>query len=70
MNKCSLKKPIVRFSLTIFLMISISIISNNLSYAYVEFDVGGTGSTQMDLRLVHKAQIKVPIVMHHQMRPS
>ena len=46
MNKCSLKKPIVLFSLTIFLMISISIISNNLSYAYVEFDVGGTGSTE------------------------
>jgi hypothetical protein len=46
MKKYSIKKPTVLFSLTIFLMISISIISSNLSYAYVEFDVGGTGSTE------------------------
>ena len=46
MNKYSIKKPTVVFSLTIFLMVSISIISNNLSYAYVEFDVGGSGSTE------------------------
>ena len=44
MNKYSIKKSTVLFSLTIFLMISISIISNNLSYAYVEFDVGGSDS--------------------------
>jgi hypothetical protein len=46
MKKYSIKKPTVLFSLTIFLMISISIISSNLSYAYVEFDVGDTGSTE------------------------
>ena len=46
MNKYSIKKSTVLFSLTIFLMISISIISNNLSYAYVEFDVGGTASNE------------------------
>jgi hypothetical protein len=46
MNKYSIKKATVVFSLSIFLMISISIISNNLSYAYVEFDVGGSGSSE------------------------
>ena len=44
MNKYSIKKATAVFSLTIFLMVSISIISNNLSYAYVEFDVGRSGS--------------------------
>ena len=44
MKKYPLKKPTIVFSLTIFLMAAISIISNNLSYAYVEFDVGGSGS--------------------------
>ena len=46
MKKYSIKKATVVFSLTIFLMVSISIISNNLSYAYVEFDVGRSGSTE------------------------
>ena len=46
MKKYSIKKPTVLFSLTILLMISISIISSNLSYAYVEFDVSDTGSTE------------------------
>ena len=44
MKKYPLKKPTIVFSLTIFLMAAISIISNNLSYAYVEFDVGGSDS--------------------------
>ena len=44
MNNYSIKKPTIVFSLTILLMVSIPIISNNLSYAYVEFDVGGSGS--------------------------
>ena len=44
MNNYSIKKPTIVFSLTILLMVSIPIISNNLSYAYVEFDVGGSDS--------------------------
>jgi hypothetical protein len=48
MKKYSIKKATVVFSPTIFLMVSISIISNNLSYAYVEFDVGGSGSGSTD----------------------
>ena len=44
MNNYSIKKPRIVFSLIIFLMVSISFISDNLSYAYVEFDVGGSGS--------------------------
>ena len=44
MNKYLIKKTTIVFSLSIFLMVSTSIISNNLSYAYVEFDVSGSGS--------------------------
>jgi len=46
MNKYSLKKTVGLSSLTIFLMILVSIIPNNLSYAYVEFDVRGTDSSE------------------------
>ncbi|MDQ3084590.1 MAG: hypothetical protein M3Q77_07215 [Thermoproteota archaeon] len=46
MNKYSLKKTVGLSSLTIFLMILVSIIPNNLSYAYVEFDVSGTDSSE------------------------
>jgi len=44
MNNYSIKNPRIVFSLTIFLTVSISLISNNLSYAYVEFDVGDSAS--------------------------
>ena len=39
-----IKKPIGISILSIFLAISISIISTDLSYAYVEFDVSGSDS--------------------------
>ena len=48
MNNYSIKNPRIVFSLTIFLTVSISLISNNLSYAYVEFDVGGSGTSSTD----------------------
>lgn len=44
MNNYSIKKPTIVFSFTILLMVSIPFISKNLSYAYVEFDVGGSDS--------------------------
>ncbi|HKO64558.1 MAG TPA: hypothetical protein VJU13_05100 [Candidatus Nitrosocosmicus sp.] len=51
MNKYLIKKTTIVFSLSIFLMVSTSIISNNLSYAYVEFDVSGSGSRTEDQSL-------------------
>ena len=48
MNKYSLKKTVGLSSLIIFLMILVSIIPNNLSYAYMEFDVSGTDSSSED----------------------
>ena len=51
MNKYLIKKTTIVFSLSIFLMVSTSIISNNLSYAYVEFDVSGSGSSTEDQSL-------------------
>lgn len=48
MNKYSLKKPFVISSITVFLTISISIsiIPSSLSYAYMEYDVARTDSSE------------------------
>lgn len=45
MNKYSLKKPGLLSSLAIFLVISISVSHNNLSYAFLVLDYGGTDNS-------------------------
>ncbi len=49
MNKNSLKKSVMPSSLTILLVISISVSSTSLSYAFLPFELGSSGSQDQSL---------------------
>ncbi len=45
MNKYSFKKPVILSSLVIFVVVSISVSTNNMSYAFLVLDYGDTNSS-------------------------
>ncbi len=55
MNKNSLKKPVILSSLTIILVISLSIPTNNISYAFFPFDLGVSAPEEQSLTSSHSS---------------
>lgn len=45
MKKYSFKKPVILSSLVIFVVVSISVSTNNMSYAFLVLDYGDTNSS-------------------------